>query len=504
MVKLSDYGFSAVDKEEVVRGKSQVFKPLLGYPKPVRRFKLIQEMFSQSVEEIYYWLLNSLRDDFGLYDAIKIKDIFTASEQSAFWGQSQSRLSIQQGQVSNYLQTIGKLLKDLFMIVREIRILKERLVLYEESNKLVNDKDFKQSPINVAAEIALRGYWVDLKDGGAKSPASVYGMAANLGFSTLPDLFFAAPPLKATQVDKYVNGLDFNRKVKEVLKRKLKQFLIWKEATYHELKTRETFVLKYLRQHYNSIQLYLDWIKPYLRNVKKLSMSQQKSESEDLIGAFEGSITDIEILLRKPGKNPDYKSENAKYDVNSIVLVSIYFRTRPSMDFHAEGYQHKGPVHVGRTEITLRSYAWTNDQLHKFMQFKEAEDLEIIGSIDQGIKDALDALGDELKKYLRESHGEKLPEDLKAEELKKITEKETQLPGMADPFKSLLSGFGEIFTSLIPGLEKYADKDARKKKKAIPSDYELKGKLKGAEGPGNVAIWNTYKNFKKAHKMVTW
>ena len=73
---------------------------------------------------------------------------------------------------------------------------------------------------------------VDMKDGGAKSPASVYGMASQLGFAILPDLFFAAPPMKSSEVDRYVDSLDFNRKVKEVLKRKLYSYLIWKEHTY--------------------------------------------------------------------------------------------------------------------------------------------------------------------------------------------------------------------------------------------------------------------------------
>ena len=428
MVSLKEFGFSKFDVEEKARGDKQKFVTLDDYPKPLNRFKLIQEKFNQSIEEMYFWLINSLRDDWGLWDVKKVKDVFSASEMSAIWGQAQQRLSIQQGNVSNYLQTIGKLLKDLFNIVREIRILKERLSLYDESNEAIRD-DMAKARLNNPAEIALRGYWVDLKDGGAKSPASVYGMAANLGFSTLPDLFFAAPAMKNAQVADYVDSLQFNRKVREVLGRKLKQFIVWKEATYTELKTRENFVLRYLRQHYNSIQLYLDWVKPYLRNVKKLSMNYERSISEDLIGAFEGSVVEIEVICRDPHGEKDYTKEDNKQDTNSIVLLSIYFRTRPSMDFHAEGYQHKGPVHVGRTELTLRSYAWTNEELDNFLKFKEAKDLELIGSIDSGIQDALDALGDELKTYLRESHGEKLPEDIKKEALDAHKEKNSKKGG---------------------------------------------------------------------------
>ena len=53
----------------------------------------------------------------------------------------------------------------------------------------------------------------------------------------------------------------------------------WKEKTYQELTTREKFVLKYLRQHYNTIKLYMNWIRPYLRNVKDLQMEGDNTDA---------------------------------------------------------------------------------------------------------------------------------------------------------------------------------------------------------------------------------
>jgi hypothetical protein len=479
------YGFKQHDSEEKARGGKPV--TIKNYPKPLHKFKIISEAFNQNIESMYFWTLNSIRDDWGLHDVIKINDIFTASEQSAFWGAAQQRLQIQQGQVSNYLQTVGKLVKELFQLVRELRILDERLILYRESNKLITGS-IKDRKMTQSAEVVLRGYWVDLKDGGAKSPGSVYGMATQLGFAILPDLFFAAPPLKADEVDKYCDSLEFNRKVIEVLKRKLKSYIVWKETTQKELEVRRNFTIKFLRQHYNVIQMYMSWVKPYLRNVKRLSMNMERSASEDLIGAFEGSIVEIEVVC----------SRKITDSYSAVVVASWYYRTRPAMDYHQEGYQHRGPIHVGRTEMTLRSYAWKDEDIQNYRRMRDDESMEMLGAMDESVRSAIEALGDELKAYLREA-GEKLPEDLRKEEdAKKEAEKKAKQkpPGALDPFISIFGGFKDIFTAMAPGVGgKY---------KPDKTDWEIKKEADKAAGTANTVLWQTYKNFKKAHGMISW
>ncbi|MFH1064202.1 MAG: hypothetical protein V1729_03925 [Candidatus Woesearchaeota archaeon] len=488
MIKCTDpkFGFEEHDKDELNRGGKMV--DVLNYPKPIRKFKLVYQSFNQSIEEIYFWLLASLREDFGLHDVIKIKDVFTASEQSAFWGQSQQRMSIQQGQVSNYLATIGKLTKELFQIVRELRILDERLDVYEESNKTIRDTgNVHARRLSDAAEIVLKGYWVDLKDGGVKSPGSVYGLAGTLGYTALPDIFFAAPAMKADEVNSYVDHLKFNPKLKNVLRRKLHAYVVWKDHTYAEVKNRKQFTVKFLRQHYNAIQLYINWIKPYLRNVKRLSQNFEKTMSEDLIGSFEGSVTELEVLCKR--KEGDHH--------NAVVLLTILFRTQPHMDFHQEGYQHKGPVHVGRSEITMRGYAWTDKEIENFVSLRDAETFDMLGDIDKSLQESIDALGDDLRKYLKDK-GEEFPEDVKEREEKEAAAKKSMenLKGAIDPFMAIFSGFKEIFTALFPM--------GPKKDKSEPTKWELSKDSGKAKGAMQVVIWNTYKNFKKAHRMFTW
>ncbi|MBW2964261.1 hypothetical protein KY363_02270 [Candidatus Woesearchaeota archaeon] len=485
MIDCKKFGFKEWDEVQKARLGGMV--PVKNYPRPIRKFKLVYQSFNQSVEEVYFWLLQSLREDMGLPDVKKVTDIFTASEQSAFWGAAQQRLQIQQGQVSNYLATIGKLTKELFQIVRELRILDERKDLYDASYAEISSKSSVGARrMSQSAEIVLRGYWVDLKDGGVKSPGSVYGLATTLGYTALPDLFFAAPPLKKEEVDGYVDGLKFNLRIKDVLRKKLMAYVVWKDHTFKEVINRRNFTIKFLRQHYNSIQMYIDWVKPYLRNVKRLQQNFERTESEDLIGAFEGSFTEIEVVCY-----------NSSSKVMPAVVMTVLFRTQPHMDFHQDGYQHKGPVHVGRSEIVLRGYTWTQEDLDNYIKLRDAETMEMLGSMDMSLKEAIEALGDDLRKYLKES-GEKFPEDIRKEEDEKAAakKKKEQMKSAAEPFMALFGGFKEIFQAFAPSREK--------KDKGKPTDWELARAHKSALTPLDAAIWNTYKNFKKAHRMITW
>ena len=78
---------------------------------------------------------------------------------------------------------MGKMIKDLFHLVREIRILDERLGYYKDRQDM--EKQGRDS-----AEITLKGIYVDMAEGGSKNQSSVFGMARELQFTSLPDLFF--------------------------------------------------------------------------------------------------------------------------------------------------------------------------------------------------------------------------------------------------------------------------------------------------------------------------
>jgi len=465
---LKKFGFNEEFSEQM---RGQYVKT--GYPKSARRLRLHYEGYNISIEEPYFYILHYLRYFSGFANIDKITDVFAAAENSAFFGASQQRLGSQQDKVSQFMATIGKMVKELFQLVRELRVLDERLSYYFDSYR-------KNSRSRESAEITLKGTWVDLVEQGAKNPASVYGMAREVQFTTLPDLFFSTHPHKQEDVDDTVNieRGQFNRKVKEVLKRKLRTFLAWKEHTFEELKNRRVFTLKFLRQHYEVIKMYMGWVRPYLRNIQRLQLDQSKTESPDLLIGFESSMMEVELLAKKPSGK-----------VNECLLLSYMFRTRPEMNYQQEGYQ-RGPIHLGRVEIDFRTYAWTDEEVENYKKMRVQEDFQLLGVVDGAVKAAMESLGDELMRYLKEA-GEDLVEKGKGEA------KEVKKQSFMSPYTSIFKGFKELFGS-------GSKKQIRPKKPSKTDFLKLELSRKKAEAAVKIQAWTIYHHFKKHHGMLNW
>ena len=91
------------------------------------------ENFNESLEKFYFTIINILENTLGYENIDKVNESFTASINSAQWGLMEQRKSIQQDKVSAYLGTIGKLIKDMVLIYKEIKIMDERISFYEKT-----------------------------------------------------------------------------------------------------------------------------------------------------------------------------------------------------------------------------------------------------------------------------------------------------------------------------------------------------------------------------------
>jgi len=444
------------------------------YPDPMT-YRVVWETFQRPIESFYFFLVDQFRD-LG-FRVEKITDVFAASEQSSFYGVQQQRIGLHQDKVAQFLRGISELVRQLFQITREIRIIKERLQYYKDA-KSPQSRKFEP------AEIALKGLYVDLVEGGAKNAASVFGMSRELQFTTLPDLFFSIHPKTLDTINETVDKLQFNKKVKEVLKRKLYAYMNWKNSTEGELAQRHVHTLKYLRQHYDVIQLYLTWIKPYLKQVTRLTQDSRKLESPDMVAAFEGSIIELELIGRF------FPTGNTKYA--ATIVVNALYRTSPTMPF-SNDFQ-RGPLHQGKIDIVWRYYVWSDEDAIRYKEMREEEGFQLLSSIDESVKASMDALGDELQSYLKEA-GKEFEEKLPEEE---IPPADNILEIMKAPFK----GFGESFGALIPkGTFKIGDPGRRKKREqAVIDAKEIKIATRAAAGLG----WLHFRNFKKGHGLVTW
>ena len=454
-----------------------------GFPLPLKAYRLMWDVYDLSLEEPYFWILDTLKGAFPIIE--KLEDSFAASENSAFFGVTQQRLGAQQDKVSQFLANAGRMIKELFQMVRELRILDERLGYYEDAESQLSKPLDQRSK---GAEITLKGIFVDLVQGGAKSAASVFGMARELEFITLPDLFFDTPPLKSTEeLDKYIKALEesFNRNVLRVLERHLRQFLEWKKRTHEEHKNRRRFMLQYLMQHFEVIKLYLNWAKPYLRHVSKLTLKSKSMDSADIVSSFEGSMLDIEFLARK-----EYEIGKEE-KISACVLATFNYRTRAELKVQQEGFQ-RGPVHIGRFEMNLRAYAWSKEQVENYKTLKEKETFILMGEVSSSIQEAMNSLGKEFEDYLAEARknagvvepGKEKPKEEKKEEKRKRS--------LAEKF------LGDFYT---PKDRSAKEKPLKMSKKLLEEIAGAKGK---AKGHAIFNCWVTYQYFKKAHRMIAW
>lgn len=454
------------------------------YPEPSKKYRIVYEAFSLSMEETYFWILNQLRYDLSFPNVEKITDIFSSSENSSFFGQASQRIGIQQDKVQTILATIGKMVKDLFALVREMRIIDEKLVAYESWDKK-----------SKSADTTLKQVYIDFAEsqGGQTKPSSVYGLAQSLGYATLPDFFFNTRVYTKDEIDSIVDKLPTNNNLKNVLRRKLFEFIVWKEKTGIELKHRRKFNLHYLRQHWAIIKMYMGWMKPYLRNVKRLTMNEDQILSPDIVSAFETAALEVEII-----------AYNKNMKVSPCIMVTFKYFVKPSLSYQQPESYQRGPIHVGKVDISMRSYGWTQHEITAYKKYREKEEMQLLSIIDASLKSAMDALSDDLEKYLAEAGEDEFKEKLKEKDVKdnrtalqkwlniRTVESKQENMNFLEPITAVFSGFGEIIGAFMP------ETVVAKGPKVDDSAAQKQAKI------ANGKMWPLLKNYKKSHQLLTW
>ncbi len=477
---------SAWDKVEITSNQMLEYKGL--YPKPLNRMRLIVEHPNLGIEPLYFWCLTHYRTQgFPIVD--KINDVFSASESSSMFGQGQQRLGLTQDRVFTFLRTIHEMVNSLPQYVRELRAIAERRTYYVDSEKSGGEGE--------ASEKTLKGLYVDLVEGGTKNPASVFGLSQQVGFVVLPNLFFSMrkEPGEADddfweRVKKLGDGKDgFNPSVLDVLQRKLKQYYTWKKATQEELTKRRTYLLKYLKQYYATIKLYMRWVKPYLKAAKRMGLDIDGMSRAELAKAFETSLIEIEVLGKKLESGSGEKDS-----VFNCLLMTFQYRTKPAMSFVTPDYQHRGPTHTGEAELTWRSYTWTQKDIDKFKLLKDQEDYDLLKDINATLREALSEVEEDLSTFLEQADKEVFGKEEPKKEERKTTwfEPASELfKGVNGAVKDVFGGGKEIVAAFWPSFKKHPEADIISRKQAITRSTKK-------------TAWRFYKIFKIAHKFATW
>ncbi len=451
------------------------------------RYHLVMDSPQAGVEQNYFKVLRGLTDlqpfgrgitgDQGYI--VKTKDIYDAGETSSYWGNVEQRKGIQIDKFQQIMQNVGGMIKAMFQLLRELRILEERLEFYEKANK-------GDSP----SEVHLKSVWIDTVEGGIQNATSVLGLTTKVGFAALADLFFTIHPKTSDDVARRVEDLKrshgINKKVREVLGRKLKQYLIWRQKTYDELSTGRRFKLGYLRQHYSVIKLYLDWLRPYLRNIKKLQMDMKgKATDADLVTAFETSKIELEFLAirTKYGRQTERGTVETEFkDYFPVIRVQINFVAIPHLAYQEEG--NRGAVHRGRAEIIIEGAVLTKKDLDTYKKRLDEEDMELLSYVDESIN----ALKDELQHYLDRAEEEGVLKPRQKEEKK--DKKNDIRTGVLEPFIAL----GDFFKELAG-----VGDGGKKGKKHEP----VRGEEGAAKGSAKTDAYLGYYIFKKQSGLFT-
>jgi hypothetical protein len=474
------------DKAEIVKDQVIEYKGI--YPKPIMRYRIILEDPNKGVEPVYYWCLGAFRD-FGFPRVDKILDLFTASETSSLFGASQQRLGLTQDRVMQFLRLIHDMVKGLSVYVRELRAIEERLSYYTKSAK----KDAESE----SAEITLKGLYVDLVEGGTKNPSSVFGLAQQVGFVILPNLFFKMrryPGESNNDFFERINKLSteekggsFNPEVITLLKRKLEQYYTWKDSSQKEIEHRQRYLLRYFKQYYATIKLYMQWVKPYLRVVQRLGLDLEKNNRAEIVKAFETSMMELEVLAIRA----DEKSDKVKGPF-SCILLTVVNRTKPSMSFATPDYQHRGPIHQGEIELQWRCYSWTKEDIDMYHKLKDEEDFALLGNIDETLKEALSGVEGELADYLAKADAQVFGVKEKVEE----PVKSGALDAIFGPVRDAAAGFRDVSSGIVGGTTS-----------VFKSFWPEARGSKGGGATGKIAkkfCWLHYNIFKKAHGLGSW
>ncbi len=451
-----------------------------------KELTLIEEDYDGKIEPKYFWIIGFMRDDLGMKEILKILDTYSASEASGFYQKMGAGIGGLQDRVGNYMGTVGNLLKNFFKYMREMKILKSFLTLIEESNKIMGDRKFVidlHSDFKNAAEIALKARWIDVVEGGTQNKGSVLGLAQQVGFGTLPQLFFHTHVRKPEDVADAVKNYEkeMPQMVRDILIRKLKEYMHWREDTYTAYIHRKNILLANIKQIYYSIKTYIEWLKPLLRTLKRMQMDSDMKDSADILAAIEQSIIEVRLF----GK----AAKNGKY--NGIVDVSLRFRTFPEARYDQRS-QSNVITHSGRIELVLRSRIMTDDQIAAYKVWQEKDDVDLLTGYLEISEDNLNDMAKDMWTYITEAEKEKSDKEPKKEE-----KKEKPSGKAYEPFVEIFRGFRDIGKVFIPDIKSGADK-----KDAAKSDDE-KDK-KDAREDAAKKLWTLYNVYKKSNRMVTW
>jgi len=374
---------------------TQIVKGAIGakkksYASPVEQHKLTYDAFSQSLEPVYFWILDFVQGVYGKVD--KLVDNFVSSAGSGFFSEMQGRATRMQEEAMKMMQTAGVLTKSIIQIIYDLKEFKMRLKQYDE----LKSKDLG---VQRAASFALKQIWMDNVDM-KRGNSSIKGLAQNFDYVTLIDAFMAADSLSA------VSKIDLNERVRRILEQRYSEYERWLVESERELKKRFEIERIYLRSQVNSLNLYARWAKPYFRAARQL---EQNSEySADVVNGFNTAV--FELVLLAQGKYDPQKDIDSGVFPRGILtkktrkytdccLIEFRFRSIPDRSDQKGGYSFRGKV-----DIVFTSFALNNEELAILKDEVKKDDFgDVFSMIEGATTESLQKLREDIDEFLNDA-----------------------------------------------------------------------------------------------------
>jgi len=438
---------------------------------------------TSSVEPYYFWLIDFMKNALK-FEPEKIEEQMGASVVSGFFGEMAVRREKLEDQGMKYIGTINTVVKSIINLLYDLREFDRRLAIYDD----LHSEDSQKTE---AADLGLRRIWmdeVDIRKGGA----SINNLSATRGleFVTLRDAFMMAKNLES------IETMDLNDRVKRILKGRVEEYLKWMNESEKELRQRRKIELVYLKAQVESLRLYTIWARPYLKAAQMLQFKDAKSTDPNLVQAFDQNYVEITIRGTKkyhlkeflspaankysysppemltPSQQAELKRARAgPYAIGMLELKFIY-RARPWLMYNP-GEQQRHYANLGKMNIEFRAFAMRPDEYELMKRYEEIEALKFIEGI---TKESLEALREDIERYIGELDKEKKKE------------KEKQMPMLDKIFFGTKSegkkGGSGALAPMFGGEEYFLEERAKAitRKRIYPSFFDLYDIFKKAHG----------------------
>ncbi len=437
---------------------------------------------SKALEPAYYFTLSWMAGPL-MFKVIKIKDTFRYSGRSGEWTASESKKGAKLDKVIQMLGYIQQIYKSQVAMRKDFDRISESLKYYEGGKP---------------DELTLKGIWVDFIDT-KRGASSMAAMEKNLQFLTIRDWFFKVDAKDSAQIDKDVDALNTNERIKVILKRKLAEYSSWKTNWKESLDMMKKILEERMSAQKLTIEKYKDWVRPEIKSVDMLTQDVDKIDpsifeianvvkSEVILIGWSGkSGADIQKKILEFLKNKEViESENIKdfSKINSEKITPEIWKEMSKKAIDEEWVSDK-PFGDFNYWIPVMEANFSMIGASPSPALNNTFNLRVrVYRMDKFLKEFLKWYSDPTEVYLNS-----LLNGIK-EEQAKLKEKKSDYPGIIEGFTALGKAFSDIFKKFDVGLSKRGNQEEKYKLKAEQFIDE-----KGDD---------MYVKFKKKFRMLTW